>query len=141
MKLLVDLLTVELRRFEHLLEDVALDDQKVGVILLIRVRRLIALLDGMHDQRLPITRLDPEDDAPEEIPLRGSVGGIVIREVSGQLPVAHHARHEFRHRKLRPLGNLVMWYLRTLQILLGALCQLLQVFQSAALLGRKMDIY
>ena len=34
-----------------------------------------------------------------------------------------------------------MWDLLTLQILLGALCQLLQVFQSAALLGRKMDIH
>ena len=31
--------------------------------------------------------------------------------------------------------------LRTLQILLGALCQLLQVFQGAALLGGKMDIH
>ena len=137
----MDLLTVELRCFEHLLEDVVLYDQKILFILLIRVRRLIALLDGMHDQRLTIIRLYPEDDAPEGIPLRRSVGGIVIREVSGQLPVAHHARHEFRHRKLRPLWNLIMWDLRTLQILLGALCQLLQVFQSAALLVRKMYIY
>ena len=97
--------------------------------------RLVTLVDGTDNQCLAVCGLDPKDDAPEEVPLwRARCVLVLIWEVGNQLIVLQNDSHQISHRQLRPLRNLELRNHLTLQVLLRAISQLLQVLQRAALL-------
>ena len=87
-------LTLELRCFQHLLEDLTLDHQQRRAIVRTLRRSLVPLLDRMHDQGFAVAGLDAEDHAPEVVSLGASLFRVVIWEVLQQLTIRKNRRHQ-----------------------------------------------